>query len=79
MDRAFVNYIRHFWYMQEFGEKVVISQGSEMRVDWATEFSGENTLLLFRYGKERHTFLAMLPYRLLRSSRSFSDYRRVGS
>ena len=47
----------------------------EMTFEHADIYSGKNV----RVGKERHTFLAMLPYRLLRSSRSFSDYRRLGS
>ena len=47
----------------------------EMTFEQADIYSGKNV----RVGKERHTFLAMLPYRLLRSSRSFSDYERVGT
>lgn len=47
----------------------------EMTFEQADIYSGKNV----RVGKERHTFLAMLPYQLFRSSRSFSDYRRLGS
>ena len=47
----------------------------EMTFEQADIYSGKNV----RVGKERHTFLAMLPYRLLRSSRSFSDYERLGT
>ena len=46
-----------------------------MTFEQADIYSGKSV----RVGKERHTFLAMLPYRLLRSSRSFSDYERVGT
>ena len=45
----------------------------KMSFDHADIYSGKN----IRVGKERHTFLAMLPYRLRRSSRSFSDYERL--
>ena len=45
----------------------------EMTFEQADIYSGKNV----RVGKERHTFLAMLPYRLLRSSRSFTDYERL--
>lgn len=45
----------------------------KMSFDHADIYSGKN----IRVGKERHTFLAMLPYRLSRSSRSFSDYERL--
>ncbi len=45
----------------------------EMTFEQADIYSGKNV----RVGKERHTFLAMLPYRLLRSSRGFSDYARL--
>ena len=48
---------------------------SEMAFDRADIYSGKN----IRVGKERRTFLAMLPYRLRRSSRSFSDYERFDS
>ena len=47
----------------------------EMTFEQADIYSGKNV----RVGKERHTFLAMLPYRLRRSSRSFSDYERLGT
>ena len=46
---------------------------SKMSFDHADIYSGKS----IRVGKERHTFLAMLPYRLRRSSRSFSDYERL--
>lgn len=46
---------------------------AKMSFDHADIYSGKN----IRVGKERHTFLAMLPYRLRRSSRSFSDYERL--
>ena len=46
---------------------------AKMSFDQADIYSGKN----IRVGKERHTFLAMLPYRLRRSSRSFSDYERL--
>ena len=46
---------------------------AKMSYDQADIYSGKN----IRVGKERHTFLAMLPYRLRRSSRSFSDYERL--
>ena len=45
----------------------------KMSFDHADIYSGKS----IRVGKERHTFLAMLPYRLRRSSRSFSDYERL--
>lgn len=45
-----------------------------MTFEQADIYSGKN----IRVGKERHTFLAMLPYRLRRSSRGFSDYERLG-
>ena len=46
-----------------------------MSFDDADIYSGKKIYV----GKQRRTFLAMLPYQLLRSSRSFSDYRRLGS
>lgn len=48
---------------------------ARMSFDQADIYSGKK----IRVGKERHTFLAMLPYRLRRSSRSFSDYERLGT
>ena len=45
----------------------------EMTFEQADIYSGKN----IRVGKERRTFLAMLPYRLRRSSRGFSDYERL--
>ena len=46
---------------------------AKMSFDQADIYSGKS----IRVGKERHTLLAMLPYRLRRSSRSFSDYERL--
>ena len=46
---------------------------AKMSFGQADIYSGKK----IRVGKERHTFLAMLPYRLRRSSRSFSDYERL--
>jgi hypothetical protein len=45
----------------------------KMPFDRADIYSGKN----IRVGKERRVFLGMLPYRLRRSSRSFSDYERI--
>lgn len=44
-----------------------------MTFEQADIYSGKN----IRVGKERRTFLAMLPYQLRSSSRSFSDYERL--
>ena len=46
---------------------------AKMSFDHADIYSGKK----IRVGKERHTFLAMIPYRLRRSSRGFSDYERL--
>ncbi|MDE0185162.1 MAG: hypothetical protein OXP71_06850 [Candidatus Poribacteria bacterium] len=45
-----------------------------MTFEQADIYSGKN----IRVGKERRTCLAMLPYRLRKSSRGFSDYERLG-
>ncbi len=47
----------------------------EMTFEQADIYSGKN----IHVGKERRTFLAMLPYRLRKSSRSFSDYERLAT
>jgi hypothetical protein len=47
----------------------------KMSFDHADIYSGKK----IRVGKERHTFLVMLPYQLRRSSRSFSDYERLAT
>ena len=78
MDCAFVNYIRNFWYTQEFGEKVVISQGLEMRVDWATEFFGEKRIASSVAGCRDASLLLCFLTRI-GSSRSFSDYSCIRS